>query len=364
MILQYDAKRYVVNLDWFSFSCMLPNEPEMVEIECPVGMRCEVCKPTKQYQNRCIFYDPIGVKMLTCLWQPYSKVIPSRLMLVEIGNAYLYDNRLNLAWSCLNSITEVRYNNPSRIDVCCDFEKTKRESRVIDNLWNHKYYVVNKHMGSLWWSGDWEPHDMNWGNIASQFKWKLYNKSKELGCDRKLKDYDKPYIVANWLDANMNIRNIWRLEVSITNVSKFNYLGRVVNITDIMQNEIVVMLFFEQYERRFQIRKKQKHTRKSNDEHIKFLPFSFDRLNLTKFEPKDRRLYAGQKEFFNILRQIETSTAILQSPSLLQMYMDLAKEIVIKFNLGTHLLYVYGNSYEQMIEESYFKNLSRYGQNY
>lgn len=364
MIINYNKEHYNINLDWLSFSGKLRDDPELMTVECPMGLDCEICKGTQQYRCRAIFSDPNGMKIFTALWVPVSKAIGSRMILFEVANEYLYNNRLAIAYAAIQTAFDFVYNNPSRIDIACDFELTRKKKSIVKGLYHGNLYVANKRHGNDWWHDNREVHQMSWGNKHSQYKWKLYNKSRELGTDTKLENYEKPYIVEDWMIAGMNIRNVWRLEISMTGCSRLNYYGKVISIKDIMDNAFIVQVFMEEMERRFVVRKRENHSRASNDTQVNIIPLKFEKVNLTTRASKEVKVYAGLREFFGIVKLLRESKTIQTSTQLSSMFVELAKTIVAKYHLGTHLLWVYKKSYEDIINDAIYDNLAKYGQNY
>lgn len=352
MIVKERREVGVFNVDWLAFSVKLEQNGKDTEIMCPLGCDIEVCKGTRQYRNRVIVYDHVGNKVLTLLWVPVNNTIDSRLMLVEVGNSYLYNDGIYSAWLLLNACVACKFNNMSRVDLCCDFEVDTRKQVVINGLSKKRLYVAQKSEGSSFWSGDLKDHDFNWGSPHSQFKWKLYDKSLELGVKGKKENYDKPYIVNEWIDAGYAIEFVWRLELSIVNVSKFEVLNRKLLIQDLFSMYYPIAIFLNQMDRRFVIRKKQGHTRKSNDKVVEFLKFYQPRLKMKERISNERNLYAGAAEFFNLKRQIEESKTIVTNKKLTMSYYELAMQIAHDYKLDFHFNKIYGKVAREMLDEA------------
>lgn len=356
MILEYKNKSYSVNVDWLSFSVQLRYDARTITLSPPDGMTIEECTPTKVYDKRCIVNDTNGQKFFTCLWCPRNTMISSQLMLVEVANEYLYNDSMSLVYVVLKSMVECDFNNPSRLDLCCDFENGWKENIIIKGLFNGNYYVADKHEGLGWWHGARDPHMLSFGNKNSQFKWKLYNKSRELNVKPEKTEYDKPYIVEEWLDAGLNIYNVWRLEISMTGVSKFKMYERPIDANDIFDMPTMICLFFEQVERRFIIRKNEHHTRKSRDKIVELLPIKLDHVNLMPKDPTERNVYAGVTEFNNLVKQIKTSSILRLDTVCMERYIDIANIIVDRYGLNKHFVKVYGKTGGEMIQDAVWES--------
>lgn len=342
----------VFNVDWLSYSVRLKCDPDEIELECLPELDIQVCKGTNQYSNRVIVSDGNGTKIITLLWKPIQKIIDCRLMLVEVGNSYLYHDSIYTSWLVLNALVPCEFNNMSRVDLCCDFMPTAHEKVVIRQLARKRYYVANKHDGSEFWKNSGETNQLNWGSPRSQFKWKLYNKSMELRCDKGGDDYDKPYIVSEWIDAGFDIRFVWRLEISMVDCSKFLLLNRKLGIDDMFSATVPIALFLDEKDRRFVIRIEQGHSRKSNDKVVKFLEFYQPRIKLEIRSCGEKNIYAGSAEFFNLKRQLETSRTIVLNEKLARNYYNLARQVAVDYKLDNHFGKVYGKTSTEMLDEA------------
>lgn len=348
-MLIIDKQKISVNCDWFSFSAKSNCHYEEIELQCPIGFNIEILKGTKQYRQRFIVTDNVGIKMMTILMFPIIKFIDEDLMLVEIGNQYLYNDALKLCWVVLQAIVPCTYNNPSRVDICCDINPTYRQRKIIRGLFRKNYYVAQKNDWSQWGQKE-DGHQLTWGSKKSQFKWKLYNKSKELKVTEEIREYDKPYIVDEWKKCGMDIYNVWRLEISMTDVSKIELFGNKIMFEDIIDQATITMIFFEMLDRRFVIRRKEGHTRKSNDTEVKLIDIRVERAKTATRKPQiERQKYAGVQEFFAIKRMLDKSTIATTDEKFVQRMVAAASRVAIDYGLNPYFERVYKCKADDML---------------
>lgn len=150
---------------------------------------------------------------------PYSSILPAYAIIIRFVNRALYaPNFWELAERFLVQ-NNISCRGISRIDICADFNqfatidpkalieafaaKTLRHiGRGVGALYfDHK--VVNKEYG-VNYTG------LTFGTHSSDAHVYLYNKSFEL-----LTQGDKPWIKERWKNVGLNVREVWRLEVSI-----------------------------------------------------------------------------------------------------------------------------------------------------
>lgn len=348
-MLIIDKQKVSINCDWFSFSAKTNCHFDEIELQCPAGFNIEILKGTKQYRQRFIVFDNVGVKMMTILMFPILRHIDEDLILVEIGNQYLYNDALKLCWVILQSIVPCEYNNPSRVDICCDFNPTFRQRKIIRGLFRGNYYVAQKNDWNQWGQKE-DVHQLGWGSKKSQFKWKLYYKSKELKVSEKIQEFEKPYIVDTWKDCSMDIYNVWRLEISMTDVSKIELLGNKIMFEDIINSATITMIFFEMLDRRFVIRRKEGHTRKSNDTEVKLIDIRVERARTSSKKPQiERQKYAGVQEFFAIKRMLDKSSIATTDEKFVQRMVATASRVAIDYGLNPYFERVYKCKAEDML---------------
>lgn len=300
MLINYNGHRMTCNVDWLSFSVLLREEsPELV---CPDGYRMEILTGNNIFQNRMILRNTAGEKLLTCLWNPYSKVINKRIMTVQVANSRLYCvDGIHNAYALLSECVECSFNACSRIDICLDFVATEHQLSCIRKMAAGSMYVEKKREGSQFWHENTivkggektkvrQPHCLSWGSKTSEIKVKLYWKSREQGMLPKVDkngeivypEPEKPYIVEEWRINKMDLLRVWRLEFSLQSSGQLLWDNKVITLDDISSPYWFCRVFAGLLRTRFIVRKNQgKRTAKHNrDAVVGFLDVPFDRLPL------------------------------------------------------------------------------------
>lgn len=254
----------IITCDWFSFSIRSYYKPAAL----PHDFDEEVQSGTNVFKRRAI-YSYRGAKVLTALSLPKSKILPQDVILVEVANRWLYDmceleNILQTMWPCY------RFSNMSRIDLAADFEVNEHTLETIQRLASGQYYVNGKKLGSIFFEDGQQraAYDMNFGSVRSDVKWKLYNKTKEIGANTC--HCSKPWIKNWWTTNGLPSGSIWRLEVSYHG-EKFKDDNSVcMGLDDLYHVPKLRLIFAEFYKYRFVI-KERGHTRRVNDKVVPFL---------------------------------------------------------------------------------------------
>lgn len=355
MIIKYKNSKLVVNRDWLQFSGQLVlgkkesvTEPEMC---CPEGCKMELLTGTTIYKYRATVHNNKGVKLITVLWSPKARWLNRRLVQFEISNNVLYSNELREVLMLTYEIHNYTFLCISRVDLCCDFELTKARRDIVTRLYNGKYYVASKNEGCNWWSKDIDepyPHQLAYGSKKSDFKWKLYNKSKELKVGTR--HPEKQYIWEEWDAAGMNITNVWRLEVSITKGSGFRVNNRRYEIEDVITDAYVLGTYGDLLKKRFVIRKKQHHTRKSNDEVVELLNYPFDDVLTSTVVYENKGVQASIGTQLNKMCDVLESNEVLSSPILFKQLSVTLVGMVARYNLGSYFFKSHGMSVMKYIQ--------------
>lgn len=306
--------------DWLEWSGYLVGDGvnSLPDIECPDTYRLEILEGNNVYKYRGILYDYQGRKVLTFLWCPRNRLLHYNLITFQVANIWLYttddiQDVIKLASDCFI----YQFATITRLDICVDFELTRKRRGYIKGLFAHKIYCRNKREGSIFWSktdDELFPHDFNFGSFKSAIKWKLYNKTLELRVGEE--EPDKPYIIDAWQNNNMNIYKIWRLEVSIKDFNKLyvkdmplgktdkgvKYSGKPININDV-GNLLYYQLYADMYYNRFDLRKRG-HTRACNDEPVRF--FALDYSKYLVSINKDSTSSVDNSNMYNLIKVIES----------------------------------------------------------
>lgn len=238
---------------------------------------------TNVWHKRRIVYNQYAEKVATILYEPISKIIDARAGLIEIANEWLYHGK-----SPGDIIVELQGWRPfdmvglSRLDLAVDYNPTKRQRGVAARIATGQYSVCGKRNDSQFCSvnksdflADWVQgqricHCQSWGHKTTSVKWKHYYKTKELLDDCGGKMLAKPYIVDCWREAGLDIRDVWRLEVSLKHCNQLYFRGEPITYETLHQHP--VELFKALYTERFLVRANEGHKDRSNDRVVPFLP--------------------------------------------------------------------------------------------
>lgn len=254
------------------------------EFVCPDGYRIEVLQGNNIFRNRAIVWDTRGIKWLTLLWCPFSSVLNSRLMTVQVSNQLLYYNAINMSYELLTQIVDCHFNSCGRVDICADFQVTDEHLLMMKHLNSGHYYVQGKSEGSNWWHKVQEctddktykrnqTHCLSWGTKKSDIKVKMYNKSRELGVLDKNTEWEKPYIIEQWQQEHYDITKVWRLEFSLTGTGKLRWENDTITLSQVSSSDWIRHVFYSLYNTRFIVRENQglRIGHKNQDRRIEFL---------------------------------------------------------------------------------------------
>lgn len=255
--------------------------------------------------NRSVYYRSYTVAVIA--WSPRNANNDPFGCAIKVANAVLYvadwhfilaDILASLGWVA-RSVT--------RIDICCDLNYFV--NGLLPETFIRKYlmrkgatYIRD---GSNKWAcyGLKELHNnefesIRWGSRKSGVSVYLYNKSKELGThlikrsksDADLSDDEgrvsigqkyKPYIVASWEKACLDVRKVWRVEISINSSGrglKDVNSGFIRSLfVDELNTQLGIESIFKVFARRyFSFRKVERgcSSRKRDLPHVELLDFS------------------------------------------------------------------------------------------
>lgn len=362
MYFTYKNNRYCVNLDWLQYSVHL-HEPEP-EILCPEGYRIELCQGNNIFEHRALVFDSRGAKYLTLLWKPYSKVLPSNLMTVQVANEYLYlMSGEGVKWSFrdVQQIVDCTFNAVGRIDICVDWEGSNKRNEFLRHLNSGHYYAQHKSEGSNWWHEVEKDghkrkqlHCLTWGSQKSEIKVKVYHKSREQGLVGG-NEPEKPWIVREWKANEMDIRNVWRLEFSLSGAGQLRYKGQPITLDDVASEQWCLDVLCELYHNRFvtRINQGRRQGHHNNDTRIYLFPFPTRSAGLAWADPKGRdyELPASITLLRSMMRQID-NPAVMASKLTFQEYATTILHIIQNHKLNGYFI----RTYEQCPDD-YFNNL-------
>lgn len=347
MFFKCNGKRMACNLDWVSFSVLLKERDP--EICCPEGYRMEILGGNNVFRNRAIIYKE-GSKALTLLWSPYSKAINSHIMSVQIANSWLYPACVSAWFSVVSECVDCTFNNFSRIDIAIDFEVSTRQMSLIRKLNSGACYVAAKSEGSVWWHSTRHddkdskfPHCLTWGSPKSQFKWKVYNKAREQNTDEHMKarrkdgtiyivPSEKPYIVEMWRQGGLDVKKIWRLELSINDMGILRLekaKGKRIDLSVCDDMGLWYEVMCSEMDRRFVVRKNQGHERKCDDQRMYLLWLEGWRTAVVHKErnPNPKPKPEVVSAMRSILRAVE-NPVVMSDSRMFGYYWGMAQELV------------------------------------
>lgn len=288
----------LLNVDWLALSVRF-QEDEFNELG--GGHYFIDYDGTNVWQHRRVIFNQYNEKVATLLYDPKQSIINRNAGLIEIANEWLYHG--TSPDQILKHLRQWRVFNisgMSRVDLAVDFNPTVSQFDTICRLARDEVSVGGKQHGSLFWSKDKGdliaeryqgvriPHQQSWGHKTTQVKWKLYYKSKELADAMGGRWYAKPYILDCWRAADFDIKDVWRLEVSIKDANQLKWHGEPLSYEAIKHEAREI--FCALYSERFTTRENQGHKDKSNDKRVEFLPVDHGGgIRCLKGEPVHRR---------------------------------------------------------------------------
>lgn len=178
---------------------------------------------------------------------PYSRILDPRACIVRIVNRQLYKRDL---WEKLDMFLQdngMTFRSISRIDICADFNTFDccTPLELIEGFAAKRFRHVGRGIGALYFdhglraikdkfgrptsTKEYGVHytGLSFGTHESDARVYLYNKTLELAMEK-----DKPYIRDTWASVGLDVREVWRLEVSIKSKAKtFKWGKSDVNIT-------------------------------------------------------------------------------------------------------------------------------------
>lgn len=353
----------VVSCDWFSFSVLLPySDNEQLAghayLRCPNGYTLLEVKGTNIYKRRVLVYTDGGDKILTLLLEPYSKVIKPNSMFVEVANACLYGD---FSWvlDFLTDIHQFTFQSLSRLDVCCDFNPNVQQLHVLDGLHDGSMYVAGKREGSMFYdyvlpsAGGLQrrvARCFSWGSKQSNIKWKLYNKSLELyELDEKGRRWcSKPYIEALWIANDLDVNNVWRLEVSITSAAGYQWRDGKIG-WEMHSPSLYVPFFWDIYTYRFVVRANQGHKCRKWDTIQSFLcvPDAKHALRIRPLDPTGKVMPSvDHAASLRVCIQQLEKPENLASPHHTQLWLSMVEQIITASHLEGYFYRTYGITFE------------------
>lgn len=231
--------KYTIGIDWLSLFCLYKEPSETWTGVTRTADTLDACYPwayrkepygTRQYKGLMTvsmpneqggFDDFAQVQYGT----PTGSVLNPCSVIVKFDNRVLYRRDFwELADRFLHE-NEFIVQSVSRIDICADFNQFAEitPGDLIHKFANKELRHVGRGVGALYFDhglmkkpGTTEKEygvhytGLSFGTHASDARVYLYNKSFELATQ-----HDKPWIRDQWHGIGLDVREVWRLEVSI-----------------------------------------------------------------------------------------------------------------------------------------------------
>lgn len=231
--------KYVLSIDWLKIFCVFEGEgvwmPDEAGSNSPDSIGFTYKK--EDYGTRC-FSRLYRVRVPNAEGgidefaeieaTPYSDILPPFAMMVRFVNRTLY---LPNFWEMADALLQqnnLSCRGISRIDICADFNQfeTLTPKELIEGFAAKKFRHIGRGVGALYFNhGIGAEKDvygrpvkdygvrytgLSFGTHGSDAHVYLYDKTLELDTQG-----DKPWIKDTWRNAGLDVRNVWRLEVSI-----------------------------------------------------------------------------------------------------------------------------------------------------
>lgn len=345
----------LLNCDWLGLSLHIAGEPKPIK-----GYIWREYTATNVWNKRRVLWTEDGDRVLTLLSEPRSTIISSSAALCEIENEWLYHGGGHrrildiLEQSVFFNITGI-----SRLDLAVDFCPTEGQKEIILGLADGTFYVGGKEHRVPWfdkirnkklhpmWLGKTVPYDQSWGHKTTDIKWKLYYKTKELLDAGGGRFMMKPYIVDQWRLHDMDIKNVWRVEVSLKKCNNYLLYGNKLDMSNIEGN--FEALFRQLYQSRFQVKLNEGHKDRSNDKEVTFLPIDKILYTLQKRDPAKERQHNGRITLMrHLVQSLDDEQVLLDKISRENVYNHIYK-IIERDNLNNYFNTMTGQYFEEWV---------------
>lgn len=229
--------RYVISIDWLSLYCINEQGGEWVGISGSSGT-IGAAYPWRYTREE---YGTRQFKHLTRVampneqggWdefaevqsEPCSGILNKHAIIVRFVNRALYKPDFWQLAEIFLTDNCFRFSSLSRVDVCADFNNfaTLSPLALIEGFAEQRFRHIGRGVGALYFDHGvrrdplargkrYGVHytGLSFGTHASDARVYLYNKSFELATQG-----DKPWIRDRWMTIGLDVRTVWRLEVSI-----------------------------------------------------------------------------------------------------------------------------------------------------
>lgn len=215
---------YVLSIDWLSVFCIYAGNGDVWQ---PVRS-AEFDYMRESFGTRCfsVFHrarianDEGGWDEFAEIQSvPYSSILPPYAIIIRFVNRVLYMPDFWDVAARFLTLNQIEIRGISRIDICADFNQfaTLDPKALIEGFAAKKYRHIGRGVGSLGFNhgvigGEYGVNytGLTFGTHSSDAHVYLYDKTFEL-----LTQGDKPWIKERWKRVGLDMRRVWRLEVSI-----------------------------------------------------------------------------------------------------------------------------------------------------
>ena len=215
---------YALSIDWLSIFCIFAGDGDTWNpVESP-----EFSYKMEDFGTRCFSrFHRVSIPNTDGGWDdfcevqsvPYSAILPPYAIIIRFVNRILYaPNFWELATRFM-TINQIESRGISRIDICADFNNfaTMHPRTLIEGFAAKTLRHIGRGVGALYFDHRVKDKEygvnytgLSFGTHSSDAHVYLYNKSFELATQG-----DKPWIRERWKRVGLDLREVWRLEVSI-----------------------------------------------------------------------------------------------------------------------------------------------------
>lgn len=370
---------FAVNIDWLAFSYkVFPTRKEIennsFEWHCPKGYQLvDTGKGTNVFKNRFYVLDLDGRKKITILCNPNSRIIDPAICCVQFENESLYTREWLYLLDLVRQLHEGAIGNFTRVDLCLDFDKNGQEylQNFLKDIWRVKGYqegscfydTVRSKTNYNFFQKDIK--QINWGSKTSAFKWKLYNKTKEINTLRAEvnNNFYKQYIIDTWKENGLKIINndIYRLECSITDCHKYafeNYRGdNLLTVENFHKYEPYYFVYSLLLDKKFKV------VENGTNNKISLFDLRESNGEIKRLTGVGDRVTSEILSTFNkIMGMLETNSQNQNIRLKFQLY-EIIKDLCIAYNLFHYLQVCYNYTLESLKEtlDNNYKVTINYG---
>lgn len=359
-------------IDWLSVTYTLTdkslNEINGLILNEVQGYITEKVEGTNTFSTRYLVYNEVGVKKLTILADPISSLISKDVAHIQFANNTLYSGEFVFLIQNLQLFHSGYIHSISRIDICCDFQVCLDENKeymepkeLAIKLLTDKYYIAGKQNGSAFFEYEKDedtdliakiPKQISWGHKTSQFKWKMYNKTKEIQ-EESHKDYLLNIYKTNGFDKD---KDVWRIECSITKCSNIqmkdkngtNYLS----VSNIIKQDNISKLFLLLQKRSFNVKVNDGNVNSSRNRNVDIFNNKADTLIVEKIYTDNSTIRNSIKSYIRSINTMLNDVVVQHKLGLIENLCESLKKVVTEFDLDEYFEKVQGESCESFVKNT------------